>query len=232
MNDYILETKNLTKKFGKQLAVNQINLQIKRNSIYGLLGPNGAGKTTTLKMIIGLLKPSQGEIFFNQQAWQRKHLAHIGSLIESPALYGNLTAAENLKIHTTLLGLPKEKIEQVLEVVDLQNTGKKTAAKFSMGMKQRLGIAIALLNNPSLLILDEPTNGLDPFGIQELRSLIASFPQKGISVILSSHILPEVAQVVDHVGIINQGKLLYQGENQNHQNLENLFIEVIKGARQ
>ena len=230
MFDAILETQNLTKKFGKQLAANDISLQIKRNSIYGLLGPNGAGKSTTLKMIIGLLRPTSGKILFDGEPWKREHLAKIGSLIESPALYGNLSAEENLMVHTRLLGIPKEKIYEVLETVDLKDTGKKRAAQFSLGMKQRLGIAIALLSDPELLILDEPTNGLDPFGIQELRELIASFPKRGMTVILSSHILSEVAQVVDNIGIISSGKLLFQGKPDPNENLEEFFVDVVRGG--
>lgn len=230
MEDFNLETTNLSKQFGKQYAVNQVSLQIKRNSVYGLLGPNGAGKTTTLKMILGLLRPTSGTIIFDGEPWQRKHLAKIGSLIEAPALYGNLTAVENLMVHTKLMSIPKEKIHEVLETVDLTNTEKKRASQFSLGMKQRLGIAIALLGDPELLILDEPANGLDPVGIQELRDLIASFPQRGMTVILSSHILTEVARVVDTIGIINGGRLLFQGKVEQDENLEKLFMGVIKGG--
>lgn len=232
MKDLILETKNLSKTFGQQAAVSNISLRIERNSIYGLLGPNGAGKTTTLKMIVGLLRQTEGTIIFDRKPWKRTSLAKIGSLIESPALYGNLTAKENLLVHTRLLGIPNEKICEALETVDLKDTGKKKASQFSMGMKQRLGIAIALLKDPRLLILDEPTNGLDPFGIQELRDLIYSFPDKGITVILSSHILSEVSQVVDEVGIIHDGKLLFQGVPDPNADLEEFFTDVIiKGGK-
>lgn len=230
MNDLILETIALTKRFGKQLAVDGVSLQIRRNCVYGLLGPNGAGKSTTLKMLIGLLRPTSGEILFDGEPWQRSHLAKIGSLIEAPAIYGNLTAHENLMVHTRLLNIPNDRIFEVLETVDLTDTGKKRAAQFSTGMKQRLGIASALLNEPELLILDEPTNGLDPLGIQELRTLISSFPTRGITVILSSHILPEVAQVADTVGIIHTGKLLFQGNVDHEENLEKLFMDVIQGG--
>ncbi|HFJ5520455.1 TPA: lantibiotic protection ABC transporter ATP-binding protein [Enterococcus faecium] len=230
MNNCILETKNLSKKFEKQKVVNEVGLQIQRNSVYGLLGPNGAGKTTTLKMILGLLRPTDGEILFDNEPWKRHHLEKIGSLIESPALYGNLTAKENLLVHTKLLGIPKEKINEVLEVVDLADTGKKRTSQFSMGMKQRLGIAIALLGDPELLILDEPTNGLDPTGVQKLRELISSFPKKGITVILSSHILSEVEQVVDKIGIINKGELLFQGIPNSNESLEEFYMEVINGG--
>lgn len=227
MGKLILETQNLCKEFSSQKAVDNISLQIKRNSIYGLLGPNGAGKSTILKMLVGLLHPTSGSILFDNEQWERSSLSQIGALIEAPALYGNLTARENLLVHTKLLGIPDTRINEVLEIVDLKDTGKKRSSQFSLGMKQRLGIAIALLNNPKLLILDEPTNGLDPFGIQELRELISSFPSKGITVILSSHILTEVAQVVDEIGIISKGKLLYQGIPNSQENLEQFFTDVI-----
>lgn len=232
MNNIILETKNLSKNFkGEKAAVKDISLKVNRNSIYGLLGPNGAGKSTILKMITGMLKPSSGEILFNGHKWNRKDLASIGSLIEEAPLYENLTAEENLKVRTTILNLPDSRIKQVLKIVELENTGKKRAGQFSMGMKQRLGIAIALLNNPELLILDEPTNGLDPFGIQELRELIKSFPEKGITVILSSHMLSEVNQIADHVGIISAGVLGYEGELKNEENLEKLFMDIASKYR-
>lgn len=226
MNEIMLETKNLCKTFRKQSVVQNISLSVPKHSIYGLLGPNGAGKSTTLKMITGMLTPTSGEIYFDGHRWTRHDLHSIGALIESPPLYENLTARENLLVRTTALGLPKSRIDEVLRVVELENTGKKKAGKFSMGMKQRLGIAIALLNHPKLLILDEPMNGLDPFGIQELRELILSFPSKGITVILSSHILSEVSQVADHVGIISNGVLGYQGKLNKNTDLENLFVQV------
>jgi len=226
MNDLILETKNLCKTFKGQKVVQNISLEVRRNSIYGLLGPNGAGKSTTLKMITGMLHPTSGEIFFENKPWSRKNLSDMGALIESAPLYNNLTARENLKVRTTVLGLPDDRIDEVLHIVDLENTGKKKAHQFSMGMKQRLGIAIALINNPKLLILDEPTNGLDPFGIQELRELIRSFPKQGITVILSSHILSEVEQIVDQIGIISGGVLGYQGDIKQGEDLEQLFMEV------
>ena len=230
MGKLILETKNLTKTFDKQKAVDSISLKIKENSIYGLLGPNGAGKSTTLKMITGMIHKTSGEISFEGHKWSRDDLSDIGALIEMPALYENLSARENLKVRTLLLGLPDSRIDEVLEIVSLKDTGKKKSGQFSLGMKQRLGIAIALLNNPKLLILDEPTNGLDPLGIQELRDLIRSFPQKGITVILSSHILAEVEHTADHIGIINNGKLQYQNVINHNDNLEDLFMDVIKSG--
>jgi gallidermin-class lantibiotic protection ABC transporter ATP-binding subunit len=231
MNNYILQTTNLSKTYKEQQAVKNVSINIKKNSVYGLLGPNGAGKSTLLKMITGMIKPTSGEIFFDGGKWSRDDLNNIGCLIESPPLYDNLTARENLKARTLLLGIPDSKIDEALEIVDLKNTGKKRAGQFSMGMKQRLGIAIALLNNPKLLILDEPTNGLDPIGIQDLRELIHSFPQKGITVIVSSHILSEVEMIADHIGIISDGVLGYEGELERGQDLEKLFTDVVKKTR-
>ena len=224
----ILKTTDLCKNFKGQMAVNNVSLNIQKNSVYGLLGPNGAGKSTTLKMITGILKPTSGSIEFDGHSWKRSNLTKIGALIETPPLYENLTAYENLKVRTTMLGLPDKRIDEVLHIVRLTDTGKKRAGQFSLGMKQRLGIAIALLNNPQLLILDEPTNGLDPVGIEELRELIRSFPEKGITVILSSHILSEVQQIADHVGIIAGGVLRYENELRTGENLEQLFMDVVK----
>lgn len=232
MDDLILETKNLSKRYDQQMAVHNICMRVRKNTVYGLLGPNGAGKSTLMKMLVGIIRPTEGQILFAGESLSRRCLSQIGSLIEAPALYGNLTARENLMVHTRLLGIPEERIDEVLDIVDLKDTGKKRAAKFSMGMKQRLGIAIALLNHPSLVILDEPTNGLDPFGVKELRELIASFPSRGITVVLSSHILSEVEQVVDEVGIISNGNLLYQGIPDKREDLEDFFTDVImKGGR-
>lgn len=226
--DMIFKTIDLCKSFSGQMAVNNISLNIEKNSVYGLLGPNGAGKSTTLKMITGILKPTSGSIEFDGHLWKRNDLEHIGALIEMPPLYENLTAYENLKVRTTLLGLDNARINEVLQIVQLTNTGRKRVGQFSLGMKQRLGIAIALLNHPKLLILDEPTNGLDPVGIEELRELIRSFPTKGITVILSSHILSEVQQTADHIGIIAGGILGYEGKLNANENLEQLFMDVVK----
>lgn len=232
MTETILETHDLTKIFHGQTALAGVSLRVQRGTVYGLLGPNGAGKSTTLKLITGLLRPTRGEIVFDGAPWSRAALSKMGALIEGPALYPNLTAQENLRVHTQMLGLSASRIGEVLETVGLTDSGRKRAGQFSMGMKQRLGIAIALLNDPALLILDEPTNGLDPFGIQALRELIASFPAQGITVVLSSHILAEVAQVVDEIGIIAGGRLLFQGVPPAGEELERFFTEtVMKGGR-
>ncbi|MFA1794720.1 lantibiotic protection ABC transporter ATP-binding protein [Bacillus velezensis] len=228
----ILETRQLQKSFGRQQAVVDVSLSVKRNSIYGLLGPNGAGKSTTLKILTGILQQTSGEVLFDGHTWKREDLKSIGSLIEAPPLYSNLTAAENLKVRCVMLGLPDSRIAEVLEITGLTGTGKKRAGQFSMGMKQRLGIALALLNRPSFLILDEPTNGLDPMGIQDLREFIRSLPGQGMTVILSSHLLSEVEQIADHIGIISDGVLGYQGEISREDDLERLFLEVVKSTRE
>ena len=226
----ILEPKDLSKKYRGQCANDDISITVKRNIVYGLLGPNGAGKSTLLKALTGMIIPTSGEIIFDGRAWSRRELAAIGALIESPPLYENLTARENLKVRTLLYGLPESRIDEVLEMVALTDTGRKRAGHFSMGMKQRLGIAAALLNHPKLLILDEPTNGLDPIGIGDLRRMIRSFPEQGITVILSSHMLSEVQQTADEIGIIANGKLWYEAPVCGSEDLETLFLEVVQHA--
>lgn len=223
----ILETNQLCKSFKGQCAVDRVSLHIYEGSVYGLLGPNGAGKSTFLKMAAGIFRPSSGEILFQGHPFSRNDLRDIGALIEAPPLYENLDARENLKVRTLALGLPEKRIQEVLDIVQLKHTGQKRAGYFSMGMKQRLGIALALLSNPKLLILDEPANGLDPIGIQELRELIRSFPERGITVILSSHILSEVELIADHIGILSNGRLGYEGEIHGNTNLEQIFMEAV-----
>lgn len=231
MQEYMIETMNVSKKFKKAYAVRELSMSVRKNSVYGLLGPNGAGKSTLLKMITGIIRPTCGEIRFNKHPWTRKDLLNIGSLIESPPLYENLTAYENLKVRATLLGIPAENCDEMLQKMDLSDTKNKKTSDFSLGMKQRLGIALALLNNPQLLILDEPTNGLDPFGIEELRKMIREFAESGITVIISSHILSEVQQVADDIGIIYRGTLLYQDKIDASENLEQLFMDIIRKER-
>lgn len=211
MSKAILRTKQLSKQFGKQKALDRVTLAIPENSVYGLLGANGAGKSTLLKTMTGILRPTAGRVYFDGHVWSRKDLGKIGSLIETPPIYENLTARENLKVRALMLGVPESRIEKVLQTVDLTQTGKKKAGAFSLGMKQRLGIATALLGNPKLLILDEPTNGLDPVGIRDLRELIKSFPGQGMTVLVSSHILSEIRQMADHIGILSHGRLEYEG---------------------
>lgn len=210
------------------MAVDHASLHVEEGKVYGLLGPNGAGKSTTLKMVTGVLHPSEGQMLFEGRPWRRDDLYRIGSLVEQPPLYQNLTARENLRVRTTLLGLPEERIDEVLGAVGLTETGTKRAGRFSMGMRQRLGIALALLVHPRLLILDEPTNGLDPIGIEDLRGLIRSFPKQGITVLLSSHILGEVQHTADAVGIIVGGRLAYEDALHKGEDLEALFMNVCR----
>ncbi len=230
--DLILRTENLTKEYSGKEVVSQVNLNIPKRTVYGLLGANGAGKSTILKMISGIVKPSKGNILFEGHDWERNDLKHIGALIENPPIYGNLSAYENMEIRTLMLGLGKERINETLERVGLHNVGKKKAGQFSLGMKQRLGIALAIMNQPELLILDEPTNGLDPFGIEEMRGLIRGFADNGMTVILSSHILNEVQMVADHIGILSEGILAYEGKIDQSVQLEDLFMEIAKNRRE
>ena len=211
-----METINLTHKFsGAENALNLVNLQVVEGSIYGFLGPNGAGKTTTLKLILGLLKKQHGDIYVFGRRFDESRvetLRRVGSMIESPSIYGHLTAAENLQILRKVYRCPGRRIDEVLELVGLSRTGRKRASQFSLGMKQRLGIALALLHSPSLLVLDEPTNGLDPNGILEMRGLLRNLNQShGVTILISSHLLPEIEKLVSHVGIINRGEILFQG---------------------
>lgn len=210
---YMLETRGLTKRFGSgdqaQDAVADVSLHIREGEVYGLLGPNGAGKSTTLKMICGMLRPTVGEILFAGHAWRR----------------------EDLRVRTTLLGLPESRVDEVLAAVDLADTGKKRAGRFSMGMRQRLGLALALIARPRLLVLDEPTNGLDPIGIEELRDQIRGFAAAGTTVIVSSHILSEVQQMADTIGIIYGGRLAYEDALRPGQDLEELFMSVCREGR-
>lgn len=231
----MLETRALTKRFGRgadaQTAVADVSLHIQEGEVYGLLGPNGAGKSTTLKMICGMLRPTSGEMLFGGRPWRRDDLYAIGSLIEEAPLYPNLTARENLRVRTTLLGLPERRIDEALEAVGLTDTGRKRAGRFSMGMRQRLGLALALLARPRLLVLDEPTNGLDPIGIEELRDQVRGFAASGTTVLVSSHILSEVQQMADSVGIIYRGRLAYEDRLRKNQDLEELFMSVCREGR-
>lgn len=213
---FCVETVNLTHRFSAdETALQNVNLQVVEGAIYGFLGPNGAGKTTTLKLILGLLKRQNGEIRIFGKPFETNRvetLRRIGAMIESPSIYGQLTAIENLKILQKIYRCPQRRIEEVLELIGLARTGKKRAAQFSLGMKQRLAIAIALLHSPDLLILDEPTNGLDPNGILEIRELLKRLNKdQGITILVSSHLLPEIEKLATHIGIINRGKLQFQG---------------------
>ena len=213
--EYQITTERLSKQYKNFKAVDQVSLHIRKRSIYGFLGPNGAGKSTTLKMILGLAHPTGGEIDVFGKRMNAKNrldiLKDIGSLIESPSYYGHLTGEENLKILQTLRKVPEQNIREALEIVRLTSQKDKQVAHYSLGMKQRLGLAAALLAHPRLLILDEPTNGLDPAGIQEMRELICDLPRRfGMTVLVSSHLLSEIDQMATHVGVIADGALVYQ----------------------
>ncbi len=212
----VIKTTALNYAYSRREPILQdIHLEVAQGSIYGFLGPNGSGKTTTLSLILGLLAMQQGsiELFGKQLAQDRIGiLKRVGSLIETPSLYGHLTATENLEVYRPVYGVSRERINEVLKIVELEYAGNKTVKRFSLGMKQRLAIALALLNRPELLILDEPTNGLDPNGMIEFRQLIRKLNKMyGMTIIISSHILAEVEKMVTHLGIISKGKMLFQG---------------------
>lgn len=236
--NYILETDHLSKQSGNTYRVNDLSMAVPENCVYGFLGPNGAGKSTTLKMILGLIQPNQGSIkIFGKvmnSANRLSILRQTGSLIENPGGYGHLTGLENMQIIQKLKGVSEAEIAPALKTVRLYDQRDKKLSNYSLGMKQRLGIAMAILGNPKLLILDEPTNGLDPAGIQEMRQLICSLPkERNMTVIISSHLLSEIEQMADQVGIIHHGRMLYQGtladlETQGD-NLEDVFLEMTGG---
>jgi ABC-type multidrug transport system ATPase subunit len=214
--NYAIETHGLTKRYGDFTAVDGLKIKVPAGKVYGFLGRNGSGKTTTIRMIMGLIKPNEGnvKIFGNEMSRNRsKYLADIGAIIETPGFYENLSAYENLEITAKMFKTGKNMITETLEIVGLSNIENKPVGKFSLGMKQRLGIANALIHSPRILILDEPTNGLDPAGIIEMRKLIRDLSRyMGITVLVSSHLLSEVQQIADYIGIIDQGQLIQEGK--------------------
>lgn len=206
--EYVLRTKSLTKKFGSKIAVNAVDMNVAKGDIYGFIGRNGAGKTTAMKLILGLLNATEGEIELFGGEPLEKARGRIGSLIEAPGIYKNCTAYENMKRFSIIYGGTDEDIAQLLKFVGLENTGNKKAGRFSLGMKQRLGMAIAMLGNPEFLILDEPINGLDPEGIKDIRNAVLNLNrEKGVTFLISSHLLDELAKIVTRYGIINNGVL-------------------------
>ena len=218
----VIETHDLCKSYNGRTVVDHLNLTVPQGCVYGFLGPNGAGKSTSMKILLGLVHPTGGSVELLGHTMNETNriplLRQTGSLIESPSGYLHLTARENLAIVADLKGVAHKDISRVLEIVHLTADANRKVGQYSLGMKQRLGIAMALLGSPKLLILDEPTNGLDPAGIQEMRSLIASMPQTtGATVLISSHLLGEIEQMVDQVGILNHGKLLFEGSLQQLQ---------------
>ncbi len=241
--DYMITTKQLTKKYKSFSAVNNVSLNIPKGSIYGLLGPNGAGKSTTMKMLLGLTAPTTGSFLIDGKHFPDDRLSilkEVGSFIESPSFYANLTGAENLDIIRRILGLPQSAATDALELVGLSEFGGRLAKKYSLGMKQRLGLAGALLGRPPILILDEPTNGLDPAGIHEIRNLIKSLPGLyDCTILISSHMLSEIELMADEVGILNHGRLLFEGSLDelrqtalqsgfSANNLEDIFLSMIE----
>lgn len=238
MNEYVIKTKELCKRTGTKYRVKNLNMKVPKGVIYGFLGPNGAGKTTTMKLLLGLIHQNKGDVYLLGQKMTLKNRTQLalltGSLIESPGFYGHLTAQENLEIIAKYKGLQEDDIIEALKIVKLYDRKDEKVKKYSLGMKQRLGIAMALMGKPSLIILDEPTNGLDPAGIQEIRELIRSLPEKlGTTVLISSHLLSEIEQMADYVGIINKGELIYQGHisklERGYESLEEVFLALTGG---
>ena len=241
--EYIITTEKLTKKYKKFTSVNKVSLHIKKGSIYGFLGPNGAGKSTTMKMLLGLTAPTSGSFQIDGKQFPNDRLTilkRIGSFIEAPSFYANLTGRENLDIIRRILGLPQNAVEDALDLVGLSQFGDRLAKKYSLGMKQRLGLAGALLGRPPILILDEPTNGLDPSGIHEIRNLIKSLPTfYDCTVLISSHMLSEIELIADDIGILNHGRMLFEGSLDDLKqtalqsgfatdNLEDMFLSMIE----
>lgn len=241
--NYIITTEQLTKKYKSFVAVNDVSLHIRKGSIYGFLGPNGAGKSTTMKMLLGLTAPTKGDFAIDGKQFPADRISilkEIGSFIESPSFYANLTGKENLDIIRRILGLSQSAVEDALELVGLSEFGDRLAKKYSLGMKQRLGLAGALIGRPPILILDEPTNGLDPSGIHEIRNLIKSLPELyDCTVLISSHMLSEIELMADDIGILNHGRLLFEGSLDELRqyalqsgfatdNLEDMFLSMIE----
>lgn len=241
--NYIITTEHLTKKYRNFTSVNNVSLHIQKGSIYGFLGPNGAGKSTTMKMLLGLTAPTKGSFTIDGKHFPNDRIAilkKIGSFIESPSFYANLTGRENLDIIRRILELPKSTVKDALDLVGLTEFGDRLAKKYSLGMKQRLGLAGALLGRPPILILDEPTNGLDPSGIHEIRSLIKSLPDLyDCTILISSHMLSEIELIADDIGILNHGRLLFEGSLDGlrqsalqagyaSDNLEDMFLSMVE----
>ncbi len=240
--EYMITTEHLTKKYHNFTSVDQVSLHIRKGSIYGFLGPNGAGKSTTMKMLLGLTAPTDGSFCVDGKHFPQDReaiLKEIGSFIESPSFYANLTGRENLDIIRRILGLSKNSVDEALELVGLTEFGNRLAKKYSLGMKQRLGLASALIGRPPILILDEPTNGLDPAGIHEIRNLVKSLPKLyDCTILITSHMLAEVELMADDIGILNHGRQLFEGSMEELRlsalkegfaanNLEDMFLSMI-----
>jgi len=236
VNDLVVETKGLTKRYGKRAVVDRLDLHVERGQIYGFLGLNGAGKTTTIRMLMGLIHPSAGSarLFGRAVPAERMQvMRRVGALVESPSYYAHLSGWDNLKVVATLLDVPDRRIGEVLAIVRLTGDAKRKAGDYSLGMKQRLGIAAALIGSPDLVVLDEPTNGLDPAGIHEIRDLIRRMPREhGITVLVSSHLLAEIDQMATSVGVIHGGRLIFQGriEELRARSREHVRVEIDRPA--
>ena len=241
--DYIIATEQLTKKYKNFTSVNSVSIHVRRGSIYGFLGPNAAGKSTTMKMLLGLTAPTKGRFTIDGKQFPNdrlKILREVGSFIEAPSFYANLTGRENLDVIRRILGLGQNTVEDALELVGLSEFGDRLAKKYSLGMKQRLGLAGALLGRPPILILDEPTNGLDPSGIHEIRNLVKSLPDLyDCTILISSHMLSEIELMADDIGILNHGRLLFEGSlddlrhstrqaKMSADNLEDVFLSIVE----
>lgn len=230
MEPSLIQTHGLSRRFGTQLAVDHLNLLVPAGGVYGFLGPNGAGKTTAIRMLLGLIRPTAGEVqMFGLELIANRHslMRRVGALVEAPSLYPHLTGRENLEVTRRLIASPRSLVDAALESMNLTKDADRRVREYSLGMRQRLGLALALLNKPELLILDEPTNGLDPAGIHEMRALIRRMPEElGVTVFLSSHLLSEVEQIASHIGIIHEGKLLFQGTLAELQNKQRIQLKV------
>lgn len=226
----ILTTKELGKNFKNKHVLNQINIHVPEGKIYCIMGPNGAGKSTLLKMISGIEKPTEGDINFKGENWKREDLKTIGSLIEEPGLFDNLTVEDNIKLKLKLHHVENKDQEQILNTLGFGDHNQEKVKGFSTGMRQRLGIALAFMGNPDLVVLDEPTNGLDTFGIHELRELLMLEKKQGKTIIIASHMLSEVQKVADRIAILGNGELLLEEDYDQKTDLEDLFISTLKKA--
>ena len=235
-NDVVLTTRKLSKRYGKRWVLTDLNLCVPRGSIYGLLGPNGAGKTTALRTLLGLSRPTRGEVCLlgKNPLSSPQVRTHVGGMIDGPAFYPNLTGRENLMLHARQLSKDKVRVDEVLETVELVDAADRLARGYSLGMRQRLGIALALLGEPDILILDEPQNGLDPAGMRDMRTLLRTLQSRGHTLLVSSHLLTEMAQLVTHVGVITGGRLRFEGtlaELRAHGgNLEEIYFNLTSDA--
>ncbi|HEX9342408.1 MAG TPA: ABC transporter ATP-binding protein [Actinomycetota bacterium] len=227
----MIEVQGLTKRFGEVLAVDQLSFEVDRGTVVGFLGPNGAGKTTTLRALLGLVRPSDGAATFGGKAYAElaEPLRHVGAVLEASSFYPGRSARNHLRVQATAAGIDPARVEAVLDLVGLQGAARRQVGGFSLGMRQRLGIAAAMLGDPEVLILDEPANGLDPEGVRWLRGLVRGLAEEGRTVLVSSHILAEVAQTVDSVVIIDKGRLVVQStlrELTAGANLEDVFFQL------